>query len=121
MKQIGDRIKEEREKMGYSQKELADLCAVSPGYITKIENHKTLPRVDVVQRLGLIFGSSTDYLIKGEETEPIEKVEEELRRVFENLMEDKDVTKKTIALNYLKSLDDKLKRRAEKKKKSSSE
>lgn len=43
---VGERFKEAREKLGWTQKELADKVGYSFNYISDVERGKSFPRLD---------------------------------------------------------------------------
>lgn len=55
-------IKEEREKLGLSQKDLADLLSITPSAICQWESGKTTPRKKQQKLLSLIFRCSVNDL-----------------------------------------------------------
>jgi transcriptional regulator with XRE-family HTH domain len=70
MEGIGQRIYEERKKKGMSQGELGEKLDLSAKAVSKWETGETQPTLDNVARLAEIFGVSTDYLLKGNDTNP---------------------------------------------------
>ena len=61
-----------RNVKGISQEELASLMNVTRQAVSKWETDQTLPDSEKVIRLSEIFGVSTDYLLKGKETDPMD-------------------------------------------------
>ena len=61
-----------RSVKGISQEELAALMDVTRQAVSKWETDQTLPDSEKVIRLSEIFGVTTDYLLKGTETDPID-------------------------------------------------
>lgn len=61
-----------RNVKGISQEELASLMNVTRQAVSKWENDQTLPDSEKIIRLSEIFGVSTDYLLKGKETDPMD-------------------------------------------------
>ena len=59
---FGYRLKFLRKKKKLSQKQVADRVHVSKASISGYENNLTMPSVDVLVRLALLYGVSTDYL-----------------------------------------------------------
>lgn len=55
-------IKEEREKLGLSQKDLADLLSITPSALCQWESGKTTPRKKQQKLLSLIFRCSVNDL-----------------------------------------------------------
>lgn len=60
---IGVRIKEQRKKMRYTQKLLADKVSVSPQVISNWERGYTEPSADDISRLSETLECSSDYLL----------------------------------------------------------
>lgn len=60
---LGQRIKEERNKIGLSQKELAEKIGKSIGNVSGYEIADRLPPVDVLCNMADIFNCTTDYLL----------------------------------------------------------
>ena len=61
-----------RSVKGISQEELASLMSVTRQAVSKWETDQTLPDSEKIIRLSEIFGVSTDYLLKGKETDPMD-------------------------------------------------
>ena len=57
------KIKEIRENLGLSQKELAKLLGVSPSNVYNYENKRTEPSVDMLKKLSTILDVSVDELL----------------------------------------------------------
>ena len=71
MMNIADRIQSLRKQKGMSQIELADAIGVSRQAVSKWESEQTIPDLDKIVAMSEIFGTTTDYLLKG--IEPIEE------------------------------------------------
>ena len=63
IKLINKRIKMEREKLGLTQKELADRLAVSPGAVGMYEQGRRIPEVFIIEKMADLFDCSVDYLL----------------------------------------------------------
>ncbi len=64
---LGRKVRYLRERAGLSQSGLAyalGLSASSKGFISEIESGKRLPKAELVLRLAVHFGVSTDYLLR---------------------------------------------------------
>lgn len=61
-----------RNMKGISQEELASLMNVTRQAVSKWETDQTLPDSEKIIRLSEIFGVTTDYLLKGKETDPMD-------------------------------------------------
>lgn len=59
----GDRLKQERERRGLSQQELADRARSSQSQIWKYENEQSDPTGDVLIRIAKELECSVDYLL----------------------------------------------------------
>lgn len=64
---LAERIRELRRAKGFSQEELADRLGVSRQAVSKWEGEQSLPELDKILALSLLFEVSADYLLKGEE------------------------------------------------------
>ena len=63
---VGNQIREHRQRLGLSQEELAQRLYVSRVTVSHWENGKTYPDVQSLLLLSEIFGASVDSLIKGD-------------------------------------------------------
>lgn len=61
-----------RNMKGISQEELASLMNVTRQAVSKWETDQSLPDSEKIIRLSEIFGVTTDYLLKGKESDPID-------------------------------------------------
>jgi transcriptional regulator with XRE-family HTH domain len=66
---IADRIQSLRKSKGISQEELADKIGVSRQTVSKWESEQSVPDVDKVILLSDYFEVTTDYILKGIETQ----------------------------------------------------
>ena len=65
MMNIADRIQSLRKQKGMSQIELADAIGVSRQAVSKWESEQAIPDLDKIIAMSEIFGTTTDYLLKG--------------------------------------------------------
>jgi len=72
---LADKIIRLRKQMGWSQEELAENMNVSRQSVSKWEGANSIPDLNKIIKLGVIFGVSTDYLLK-DEIEEIESITE---------------------------------------------
>lgn len=79
--EAGKRIKQIREKMGYSQEEFAEKIHTSRNYVSKMEIGYKAPSVDMLVEISFLANVSLDYLIIGRKVRP-----EELREDMHSLM-----------------------------------
>ncbi|MBQ4648008.1 MAG: helix-turn-helix transcriptional regulator, partial [Clostridia bacterium] len=55
-----------RKKNGWSQEDLADKMSVSRQAVSKWEGAQTIPDLEKILQLSILFGVTTDYLLKDE-------------------------------------------------------
>ena len=77
---IGNQIKEHRQRLGLSQEELAQRLYVSRVTVSHWETSKTLPDVQSMLLLANLFGTTIDELVRGDVDEMREMVEKNERR-----------------------------------------
>jgi len=63
----GDRIREAREKMSWTQEQLADKAQISKGFLSDVENNKRNVSADNALKIADALGFSLDYLMRGEQ------------------------------------------------------
>ena len=63
---LADKIIRLRKKNGWSQEELAEKMNVSRQAVSKWESAQTIPDLEKILQLGVLFGVTTDYLLKDE-------------------------------------------------------
>ena len=63
---LADKIIRLRKKNGWSQEELADKMNVSRQAVSKWESAQTIPDLEKILQLSVLFGVTTDYLLKDE-------------------------------------------------------
>lgn len=61
---LADKIADLRKKNGWSQEELANQLGVSRQAVSKWESASSIPDLNKIVKMSLIFGVSTDYLLK---------------------------------------------------------
>lgn len=64
---LADRIIDERKKAHWSQEELAHRLNVSRQAVSKWESEQAVPDLERVVQMADLFGTTTDFLLKGEE------------------------------------------------------
>ena len=96
---LADKIINLRKKAGMSQEELAYQLGVSRQAVSKWEGAQSIPDINKIIDMSVLFGVSTDYLLKDEieDVEYIEKTDEEIRDVKKVTME--------MSLDYLNAMD----------------
>ncbi len=66
---LGDRIKERRLELGWTQDVLAEKAGISKGFLSDVENSKRNISADTLLDLAKVLGLSLDYLMTGEDDE----------------------------------------------------
>lgn len=102
-KELGRRIREKRNFLGYSQEQLAELSEIDPSYLSNLENGHRKMSIEVLARIAKSLESSIDYLLFGEhKTEKIKKEAQffEIKSILENV--DANFLEEYIA--YIKTL-----------------
>lgn len=60
---LGERVKELRKEMGWSQAELADKVGTDARQVSRYENGRITPSLDVLARIAEVLNVSLDYLV----------------------------------------------------------
>lgn len=63
--QIGIRLREKREKAGYTREKLGELCSLSPRFIANIELGDSTFSLDSLMTVCKVLSCSSDYLLFG--------------------------------------------------------
>ena len=67
---FADKLITLRKKAGWSQEELAARLDVTRQSVSKWEGAQSLPDIDKIVQMSRLFGVTTDYLLKDEQSEP---------------------------------------------------
>jgi transcriptional regulator with XRE-family HTH domain len=70
-KRIGERIKEKREKTDMSQKDLGAAAGVTQSAVNQYEKGGKKPSSEVLSKIAMALGTSTDYLLGSAEEDAI--------------------------------------------------
>lgn len=76
---IAERLQELRKKAGYSQEQVAEMLEISRQAISKWESGQGNPEIDNVIKLTKIYHVSADYILLGQESNPIVSTSEKKR------------------------------------------
>lgn len=68
--QLGMRIKYLRQKLHWSQEDLALIANINKNYISDLENGRRNPSLEILERIANAFGISLAELFKGIESIP---------------------------------------------------
>lgn len=66
MPTTGDRIRELRDRLGWTQEKLALQAGISKGFLSDVESSKRNISAEYVLRIANALGASLDYLLRGE-------------------------------------------------------
>jgi len=70
MSSVGDRIRERRAALGWTQDKLATEAKISKGFLSDLETGKRNVSADYLLEISHALGVSLDYLMKGGEPKP---------------------------------------------------
>ena len=98
---IGGRIKKRRNDLGLSQENLAEKLFTSKQMISSYENNKTELKIQVVKELAVALGTTTSFLIDGNEAVTYKEETVELVALFNSISKE-EVRK--IAIEQLRLL-----------------
>lgn len=65
---LGEVIRAERKRVGWSQEELADQTGLNRAYVSDLENGRRTPNLDTLARLANAFGMKLSKLLVAAET-----------------------------------------------------
>lgn len=63
---IGSRLREQRERAGYTRERLGELCSLSPRFIANIEFGDSTFSLDSLMTVCRVLSCSSDYLLFGD-------------------------------------------------------
>lgn len=63
IKILATRLKEERKKVGLTQKQIADQLGITREAYTMYETEKTTPTLETLKKIADLYKTSVDYLI----------------------------------------------------------
>ena len=99
-KQIGSRIRKQRELMGYTREVLAEKIDVTPKFCSDIELGNKGMSVETLCKLSKELLVPTDYILFGTSNE---NIDEEINNLIKLCPENKFVYLKNIIKNFIKS------------------
>ena len=86
--EIGERIRKTRNKMNFTQLELAKKVGVNQSTFAMYETNRRSPSADVLNKLSIVLGVSLDYLVKGEKSESSQQKNQQSKKTAD--LADKD-------------------------------
>ena len=90
--QIGLRLRERRERAGYTREKLGELCSLSPRFIANIELGDSTFSLDSLMTVCRVLSCSSDYLLFGDnvDTEVWSETISKLEQLDENYQDPVD-------------------------------
>jgi transcriptional regulator with XRE-family HTH domain len=73
---IGARLRRERDKRGWTQREVAEHMHMTTSSITQYETNHHRPPLDIMEALARLFEVPVEYLLRGDAPPPARKIEE---------------------------------------------
>lgn len=99
-KYLGQRIRDERTKLRYTQEQLAEAAAINESYIGQIERGEKNPSLETVVSIANALGVTVDYLLQEEVHVESNSLVEELISV----VKDKDPDELRLMLNICRMI-----------------
>ena len=69
MPSVGERIRERRKQLGWTQDELVRKAGISKGFLSNLENGKRSVGAEILYDLARVMGLSLDYLMSGSDVD----------------------------------------------------
>ncbi len=99
-KRLGERIREERRKLGFTQAQLAEAVDISDTYMGAIERGERSLTLDTLVRLVNRLGVTVDYLLADSVTDSDANIMEQ----FKQIIDDQPMDRKQMAINVLRTI-----------------
>ena len=81
--EIGKQIKKQRQANHWTQEELAEKIYVSRQSVSNWENDKTYPDLESLLRMSILFSTTIDDLVKGDQQEMKEVIHNQERQAVD--------------------------------------
>ena len=85
-KTLGEKIAENRRKLGFTQESLSEKLGVSPQAVSKWENNVSCPDINMLPALANIFGITVDELLQEENKQEAYILPKEERKDINKMM-----------------------------------
>ena len=99
-KRLGERIREERRKLGLTQAQLAEAVDISDTYMGAIERGERSLTLDTLVRLVNRLGVTVDYLLADSVTDSDANIMDQ----FKQLIDNQPMDRKQMAINVLRTI-----------------
>jgi len=97
---LGERIRQERLKLGFTQSKLAEDIDISDAYMGHIERGERSLTLGTLIRLTNRFHVSVDYLLQ----DYIEETDENIVNQFKQIIDNHSLANKNMAIDILKTM-----------------
>ncbi|MBQ8749380.1 MAG: helix-turn-helix transcriptional regulator [Clostridia bacterium] len=77
---LGEKLRKLRKENGYSQQEVADILNITRDIITKYENNRCEPNVELIKKFSIFFNVSADELLEIDTKEQKEEILNEINQ-----------------------------------------
>ena len=99
-KRLGERIREERRKLGLTQAQLAEAVDISDTYMGAIERGERSLTLDTLVRLVNRLGVTVDYLLADSVTDSDTNIMDQFKQIIDN----QPMDRKQMAINVLRTI-----------------
>ena len=99
-KRLGERIREERRKLGLTQAQLAEAIDISDTYMGSIERGERSLTLDTLVRLVNRLGVTVDYLL----ADSVPDSDSNIMEQFKQIIDGQSIERKQMAVNVLRTI-----------------
>lgn len=99
-KRLGERIREERQKLNLTQAKLAEAVDISDTYMGAIERGERSLTLDTLVRLANRLGVTVDYLL----SDSVSNNDANILEQFKQIMDHQPLERKQLAINVLRTM-----------------
>lgn len=99
-KRLGERIREERRKLGLTQAQLAEAIDISDTYMGSIERGERSLTLDTLVRLVNRLGVTVDYLL----ADSVPDSDSNIMEQFKQIIDGQSIERKQMAVNVLRTM-----------------
>lgn len=75
IKGLPEKLRELRNKYGFSQKEVADRLEISPSIVSGYETGERTPSIDILLSISYLYNCSVDYLLGKTNEQPLIQID----------------------------------------------
>lgn len=99
-KRLGERVREERRKLGLTQAQLAEAIDISDTYMGAIERGERSLTLDTLVRLVNRLGVTVDYLL----SDSVSDSDANIMEQFKQIVDGQPIERKQMAVNVLRTI-----------------